>query len=820
MASFAGIEIWSEVSAVGVRKAAFTPDHDLASAVLRQSLTNPESLTFAIPRTHDAAGEIVHGRIARVCWSDTTLDTEWRIADVQDQSGADDTGIRTVTCQALLLDLARATYITHDSAGRPAFSFSATQLTPTEWLAYVVTACARLPYTVSVGTVEWTAPFDLAGEFATALEIVRAIQQPGRAPGDVVFRRNGTTDYKLDLLTSRGSSAAVVRVQTARNLLAHQRTVTFDAVATRVVPRGKSASATRDLSQTYWKVASVDSGTTATLADPYGGAGPSAFTDQLKNLYVARIASTFSSQQVSASTTGGQITVPSTTGWAAGDFVRFFTTSGSAGKRLVALDHPTRVLAPSAGGYGPVERILQFDTGFGDANLLTNNAWLATWTTASNAPDGFTRSSTAGGTWSRETGILAPPGNTYSQKIALSTSAVRTETTRFISPTATPYTTSGLRFAASAWYRADVVSDALQRYVRLRIMKPDLSVSYADGDIFDPADAVGQWVKLSLENVDLSAATSGVVVVVEVSMTNDPNGYAYHTSYFGPMTLAEADVPIADVRYSGGIAMWQRANVLLDALSAPQPRYTVGMADLARLDGSAWAAEPLILGGTIEVTDTDLALVTTQRVVELGQDLLRPLATDVMLAAAPASLVGALAHTADGSTISGIAGGEAPDGRAPAAAPQVIGDLLTAPDVYTKAEVDALLAGKLNIGGVGMGGGTPLTIGAITYSALGPPQTVATGLSPTQLSTLSDSLSRLHIVFGANESEGAFVDLVAVCVSAGGTKAIATLSTTDVRGTPRTRSYTMNINRMQLALLGASGTDYTVTMATISTPQG
>lgn len=693
MPAFVRLEIWSETpvgGGGGVRKAQFDRAA-LERATLQESLAGTEQLVFAISRTHEDAAELVHGRIVRVVWSDTSYDTEWRISDDQASSGRDDRALLTITAQSMLLDLARAPYYTHDSAGRPTFDFSATQLTATQWLAYVVAACqaAPLPYTVSVGTVEFTNTFDLNGDFSTALEIVRAIQQPGRAPGDFRFRRNGTTDYKLDLLTSRGSTASTVRVQAQKNLLACTRQRSLANLGTKIVPRGMQGSATRDLSQTYWKVASVDSGTTATLSDPYGGTGPCAFTDQLKNLYVARLASTFSSQQISASNTSHQITVASTAGWSAGDFVRFFTTSGSAGKRLVSLSHPTRVLSPASGGYGPVTRTLAMDAAMGDANLITANAWLNTWTTAGNAPDGFTRSSSLSGTWSRDTSVLKI--GTYSQKIVVGTTAGTSELTRFYSPTATPYTTSGLRFCASGWYYCDTVSAALQRYVRLRVMKPDLSVSYADGDYLDPAETVGAWVKISVENVDLSAASAGVVVVLEVSVNNDPNGYAYHTSYFGPMTLSESDVPIEDVLYNGGLAMWQRANTLLATISTPVAGYQLALADLARIDDSDWSDEPLVLGGSLELIDTDLSITTTQRIVELTQNLLAPLDATVQLQTAEPLLTSAIAGSSGGSTISGSVSPvvvAAPAERRTTLAEYGI------TDVYTKQEIRTLLSGR------------------------------------------------------------------------------------------------------------------------------
>ena len=811
MPSFRRIEIWSEVSAgSGVRVADFGPEA-LATAVLKQPLTGVEELRFSVNRAHAGAAELIHGRIARVCWSDATLDTEWRLAEDTSQSGASDRGQVSWTAQALMLDLARAPYFAFDSAGRPTFDFSATQLTATQWLAYVVAACAAapLPYTVAVGTVDLTNTFDLSGDFATALELVRAIQQPGRAPGDFVFRRNGSTDYKLDILASRGSTATTVRVQTARNLLENVRKRTLVNLGTKIVPRGKQGCATRDLSQTKWYVTVVD-GTHADLSDPYGGANPCAFTDQLTNLYVARIASTFSSQVISASTTAGRITVASTAGWSTGDYVRLFRTSTSAGERVISLSHPTRVVSPASGGYGPITRILDMPTGFGDTNLVAN-PWLNTWSNSANAPDGYTRSSTIGSTWSRDTTVLKI--GTYSQKIANGVSSANAETTRLYTGTCTPYTTSGLRFSASVWYYCESVSAALQRYVRIRVMKPDLSVSYADGDYVDPAEIVGQWTRLSVSNVDLSAATSGVVVMCEVSVNNDPNGYAYHTSYFGPFTLSESDVPIEDVLYSGGIAMWQRANVLLGTISTPIAGYQVRVADLARLDNSDWADEPLTLGGSIEVVDTDLSDTTTQRVVDIDQNLLNPLDAAIQLQTADPLLTSAIAGSTGGSTINGSTNGTPTVVAAPATKPSSIRDLLPNPDVYTKDEMIALLAGKASIGSGGQGTGVPLDIGGITRTAAGTYQTMATGGAATTIYNLPTSKLTAIRVYGYDATSAAddFVDEVIVSTFGGG--AVGVVSSVNVRGTPRARTYSLSASAFKLALGGAAGNTYNLVLA-------
>lgn len=690
MPTFARLEVWTESAAGGgSRVAAFDPN-ELAACTLKTSVAGTEGLTFTVARSHESLAELIAGRVVRVCWSDTTLDTEWRLAEDTQQSGRGDHGQVTWFAQAMALDLARAIFADFDSAGRPTFDYSAAQLTATQWLTNVVLpACteAGLPYTVSVGTVDFTNTFDLKGEWSTALECVRAIQQPGKAPGDFRFRLNGTTDYKLDLLTSRGSTASTVRVQTARNLLENVRKRSLSTLGTIIVPRGQQGAATRDISQCLWRVQTVVDGTHADLEDPLGGADPILFDDQLNNYYVARVASTFSSQQITDCTTSNsRITVASTAGWSAGDFVRIFRTSGSAGERLISLKHPTRSLSPASSGYGPVMRILDMPQQVGDTNLVLTNPWMSTWTNSSNPADSWSRSTVTGVTYSRESTTIQ--NGTYSQKVVAS--GEPSYTVNVYSPTATPYTTSGLRFAAHAWVYVEAVGTALKRYVRIRVMKPDLSVSYADGDFVDPAEIVGAWTQLSVTNCDLSSASAGVTVLVEFLIDNGSNGDTSATYYVDSVGLGEADVPLSDVLYSGAIPMWQRANVLLNTISTPVAGYTLTLADLERMEPGTWDYEQLTLGGSIEVVDSDLADTTTQRLVEMEQDLLRPLHTTVQLQTPDVALTAALAGVTGGSLVAGTPSSPTSFG-APAPLRTTLAEYGIT-DGYTKTETLALLS--------------------------------------------------------------------------------------------------------------------------------
>lgn len=706
MATFVRLEAWTDVAcaASAARVATLEPDM-LASAVLTTSLTGPESLQFETTREFTQAAELVHGRVVRVVWSDTTRDTEWRIIEIVDQSGEGDRSQLLVTCQAIALDLGRAVFVDFDSNGRPMFDFSAVQLTATEWIDnYVLPACVEAGLTwIARGTIDYTTEFDLDGEFVSAFELIRAIQQPGRAPGEFALRRNGSTSYLIDIVTARGSSAETVRVQTAKNLLANRRTRRLNEVGTVIVPRGAADAAVRDMSQAYWRVKTVVSATVAELEDPAGGAGPIGFDDQLNGLYVAPIASSFSSQVISDSDAATQrITVASTAGYTAGTtLLRFFRTSGSSGERLISLAHPTRSLAPSAGGYGKVTRFADVPGVLGDANILTN-PFLSTWTNAANPPDGYTKiASGLTPTVSREASVIRL--GTYSYKFVInqdtglyygpsSLTALNSATAGICgvySPTATPFTTAGLTEVGHAWVQITARTNG-----GLQLVAADAStlVPFAWGPVVTTVD---EWVKLTLQGLDCASHANGVILAV-VTAPDWIAGQPYWgtpwannlTFYVDSMGFGEADAPIGDVLYSGGTALWQRANVVLAAISDIVTGYGLRVADLARLDGSAWSDEPLTLGGNVEVVDTDLSVTTTQRVVDMAEDLKHPLDTEVQLATPETLLTNALAGTslASGGSIGGSAGVVTTVGGTAASRGVT--------DVYTKAEMDELLAEK------------------------------------------------------------------------------------------------------------------------------
>jgi len=110
------------------------------------------------------------------------------------------------------------------------------------------------------------------------------------------------------------------------------------------------------------------------------------------------------------------------------------------------------------------------------------------------------------------------------------------------------------------------------------------------------------------------------------------------------VTFAEAPTPIADREGSGGTQLWQAANAALPLRSSPIRGYDLTVADLEADDATVYSSLKFVPGGTVEVTDSDLGVVTSLRLVEYRPDYLRPLASAIRVGQ-PADLLTSLAES-------------------------------------------------------------------------------------------------------------------------------------------------------------------------------
>jgi hypothetical protein len=634
---FLGLGIQTDVRCASGALVAFLEPESLASCSAVLSPTEPESLTFEIPRDDDRASEVTVGRVVRTTFVDATDDREWDITDVADSAVS---GRLQVTAQPIALRLARVIYQgTNAITGAPEFAFDDTQAAIADVIdSRVIAACDAAGLTwIERGTIDSAALIDLSGEWASALEIVQAIAEPGRAAAEWQLRRNGDTDYRLDLLDEIGSSAATVQIRTAVNLLDNRRTREVANVATRVFARGSTEGSERTMAAHLWRVASVVSGSILQLEDIQGGDGPILYDDQLNGLYFAPLNShTFASLLVTDSDAATQrITVSSTAGISAGQWGRFFAASGANGARVVSLTRPTAIAAPSAGGLGDRALVLDRPALRGDCNLVPNPS-MRDYASASDAPDNWTDTAgtPANRTVAREATIVRDAPYTC-RFTTTGTTTLSLET-----PDIRPWAIAERRHACAIWFNVQAVPAAQSAALIFELItSAGVLIQELSRWVRGQAPQLDTWIRFIPNPVDLSAITSAVRLRVRVADTVSANAAAGWDVVFGPALLAESEVAgIADIDYSGGTALWQEANRELPKVSGAIRGYDVGVLDLARDDAANFAHLGLTPGGQVEVTDTDLGETVALRLLEYRPDYLDPAASTLRLGVAAPDL--------------------------------------------------------------------------------------------------------------------------------------------------------------------------------------
>lgn len=298
---------------------------DLVDAQDVHAIEDQESLTFKYPRldrlgvVRPITAQLRQGRVCTVVWDDGSFD-EWRVGIVDDGRGQG--GLITVACVPLWLDLTERAdsstgkgWVSSLSNGNRVFEFQISQSTASQiWTTYVMPAC---PSWVTAGTIDSTAVIPtLALSRQTPWAVALAVRDALRSMDvtcEVALRRNGTTDYKLDLVTQVGSAQATPVFHPVNALASLKRRTDPTLQATRILVKGANAPDTLPgvLGRSRWKCTAIDGvNKTLTLADRNGGSGPIGFDNQWVNAYVLRV-KTGRTYLISASSASAQaVTVP------------------------------------------------------------------------------------------------------------------------------------------------------------------------------------------------------------------------------------------------------------------------------------------------------------------------------------------------------------------------------------------------------------------------------------------------------------------------------------------------------------------------------
>lgn len=362
MPAFVKIEFFDQLAAQGQTKLGALYPQDLASAKDVLAIDDQESLTFSFSRvskfglTRQIVPSLVGRTIATVVWDDGSFD-ERRVSLIEDGRGVG--GLVTVTANPLILDLTEGAdsstgkgLVSQSSGCLRQTSFGVLGLTATQiWDTYIIPAC---PSWVSRGTIDPTVAipqlsWDRLTPQALAL-LVRDTLRKMNVPCELRLRRNGTTDYKLDLVTQIGSSATVPVLHPRTSLASIKRRVDTTDQATRLFVSGEADPSTLAgiPGRARWTITNVAS-LTLTLADPNGGTGPIGMTNQWAGAWLVRVLTGRTFPVQSTNSANQTVTLLDVSTIVVGEFVEFRLTEPETNARVIATPSPRYAVA-SVGG--------------------------------------------------------------------------------------------------------------------------------------------------------------------------------------------------------------------------------------------------------------------------------------------------------------------------------------------------------------------------------------------------------------------------------------------------------------------------------------
>lgn len=628
MATLQRCEVWTDFQCASGTRTAVLPLDQVTRLVTTERITREDDATLELSKDASAYTALSVGAVVRLLYDDASFE-EWRIREMVDTS----TAARTVTLilQSPLYDLnVRDAPITSTTSNVTTLEVTYTNQTPTQ----VVTAImAFAPSWFDVGTITPTTLVNVTVSSAYPLRALRQVVDALRALGidvELDYRRNGTTGYYLDLVTSIGSSATTVDVRTGKNLLATVRNRRLPEQASTVIARGatgvRRSTVPATMALGFWKVASV-SGSDVELRGAEGCPDPIQYDDQYNSAYLQKTDGTYTQITDTVASTH-KVTVASAASISANQWLRI--VRNSSGDDLVSVGKPTATAPLNQ------SRILALP-GLTDRTNWAVNPVLSRWT--AGAPDSWTETDALGylavaeestvilyGTKSAKH-TLTQPGGAGIASVSLATASMA------VAPSATSRS-----FTASCWFYLDksLSTGTPNGTFKLIIGGTTTSLTYAS--------ATSQsWTRL-----DATATITGAAVTARLQYDAGSNAAQTLVWYLGGMLVEELDTAQSTFIVGSQPAfMLAAANRYLRLYSDPPAAYQVSFADLQAWDPASFPYDTVALGATAAVRDTDLDITTSARVVELSRDRRRPMASTITVSTRPVDLISSLTGIAD-----------------------------------------------------------------------------------------------------------------------------------------------------------------------------
>jgi hypothetical protein len=565
--------------------------------------------------------EVIEGRVFRLYFRDGAVNDydEVRIVSV---SAARKDAIVTVEAVGPERDLAdTTTLIGEEINGQFTTVITDYGKTPTQSLTDRVDA--HTPSHWAVGTVTPTAAVDVAysqdSPLSAALSIAAAAHAVTGVEYQISARRNGTTDYKIDL-TVFGGSAAVCDIRSGRNLVAFQRNRARLEQTTRGYVEGGFRRA-------GYQISAISANTYIEVQGLYSSRGPARENDQfnhLANRYWIEDA-TGTAHEITDTTWIDYYTtrfaMASTVGMTVGD--RGWLAWDSAGADLRYVDAPAAQLlygikiGVAPGGQAPYTNTLK-NTDYRD--------WTGAQAVSWSKPVGVTRDpakETGVGLW-RTGGVSAKftadgaSDQGAEQSVVLHVPAADWRIVQWIQVMIPRGVAFGGGAAYVETYHASIGSGNV--IVDLRTV---------------PTANRGEWIVYTYD--EPFAAAGAQTRGMRVYISNTSTGGTAYVDAAGAFVLPPGEaIPSAFVRGSTGAANIAAVNNHFDTNASPLATYQLTAADLYLIDPVLHSPDPFVLGGQWAITDAPFNETRTQlRVSELVRTSDNPWLPTVRVATPP-----------------------------------------------------------------------------------------------------------------------------------------------------------------------------------------
>lgn len=598
MATLLRAEIWTSYQCDGGTREAFLPLQDLSALSSTERVTREDVLTFTVPKASEAAAALQCGRVLRLLYDDGDFQ-EWRIHELADAIGRDG-GIYRGTCRSVLFELRNAALLTTTSGTVVTFGRQFDGIDASAIIDYLLTL---LPGWWSRGTVTPSVVVSLAIADGSPLTVLRALVVAcgaAGAPCELTVVRNSTVGYQISLPTRIGSAAPLPDIRTAKNILTAERQRSREDLVTVVYPTIAGAPA---LPYVYWRVIAV-SGSDIELRAAESNAAAIAIDDQLVGSYLENDAGTKTqiTDSVAATST---VTVASTAGYSVGEWCR--VVADAAGVDFVRLTVP-----------GADVKVGKFEA---EGDLITNivnNPFLSRWTgSASLPPVG----------WQSSAGIVSRNANPtyirrglYSMRLQYAAPGIiaRTDTVNVVPGRGTTY---------SAKFTAYVAAGTLGVWLYNQVGTNLATTSVGTG-----------WHEIEFTGINVGAAT-GLYLYCS-------SGVGTADTYVDSAQITWGAAQSAWAQGSNPSLAWTRANMALVENSTIPTRFTLTVADLERWAPGDFPYDRLEIGAVLQITETELGITQTARILEITRDFKDSARTSLVLERQARTLTGSLARAA------------------------------------------------------------------------------------------------------------------------------------------------------------------------------